>query len=56
MLTVKENERLTMVGPGTPMGELLRRACVVHGLPPASWCGGAKAGQDPLLSGAAPDR
>ena len=25
MLTVKENERLTRVGPGTPMGELLRR-------------------------------
>src|SRR2546422_588310 len=25
MLTVKENERLTKVGPGTPMGELLRR-------------------------------
>ncbi len=25
MLTVEENERLTRVGPGTPMGELLRR-------------------------------
>jgi 5,5'-dehydrodivanillate O-demethylase oxygenase subunit len=25
MLTEKENERLTRVGPGTPMGELLRR-------------------------------
>src|SRR6266568_4820471 len=25
MLTVKENERLTRVGPGTPAGELLRR-------------------------------
>ena len=25
MLTKKENERLTRVGPGTPMGELLRR-------------------------------
>jgi len=25
MLTVQENERLTKVGPGTPMGELLRR-------------------------------
>ena len=25
MLTVKENERLTRVGPGTPMGELMRR-------------------------------
>ena len=25
MLTVKENERLTQVGPGTPMGELMRR-------------------------------
>src|SRR6266581_6417449 len=25
MLTVKENERLTRVGPGTPTGELLRR-------------------------------
>ena len=25
MLTVAENERLTKVGPGTPMGELLRR-------------------------------
>jgi 5,5'-dehydrodivanillate O-demethylase len=25
MLTIKENERLTRVGPGTPMGELLRR-------------------------------
>src|SRR2546430_10333705 len=25
MLSVEENERLTRVGPGTPMGELLRR-------------------------------
>ena len=25
MLTVEENERLTKVGPGTPMGELMRR-------------------------------
>jgi Rieske [2Fe-2S] domain len=25
MLTQEENERLTRVGPGTPMGELLRR-------------------------------
>ena len=25
MLTAKENERLTRVGPGTPMGELMRR-------------------------------
>jgi 5,5'-dehydrodivanillate O-demethylase oxygenase subunit len=25
MLTVEQNERLTQVGPGTPMGELLRR-------------------------------
>jgi len=25
MLTVKENERLTRVGPGTPMGDLMRR-------------------------------
>ncbi|MCH7607219.1 MAG: aromatic ring-hydroxylating dioxygenase subunit alpha [Chloroflexi bacterium] len=25
MLTVQENERLTQVGPGTPMGELMRR-------------------------------
>ena len=25
MLTVEENERLTRVGPGTPMGELMRR-------------------------------
>ncbi len=25
MLTAEENERLTRVGPGTPMGELLRR-------------------------------
>ncbi|MGH8059765.1 MAG: Rieske 2Fe-2S domain-containing protein, partial [Candidatus Entotheonellia bacterium] len=25
MLNVKENERLTRVGPGTPMGELMRR-------------------------------
>ncbi len=25
MRTVKENERLTRVGPGTPMGALLRR-------------------------------
>jgi 5,5'-dehydrodivanillate O-demethylase len=25
MMTVEENERLTRVGPGTPMGELLRR-------------------------------
>ena len=25
MLSVKENERLTRVGPGTPMGELMRR-------------------------------
>ena len=25
MLTVEQNERLTRVGPGTPMGELLRR-------------------------------
>src|SRR3954451_25470410 len=25
MLTKEENERLTRVGPGTPMGELLRR-------------------------------
>ena len=25
MLTVEQNEELTQVGPGTPMGELLRR-------------------------------
>ena len=25
MLTAKENERLMRVGPGTPMGELMRR-------------------------------
>ncbi|HET9731490.1 MAG TPA: Rieske 2Fe-2S domain-containing protein, partial [Acidimicrobiales bacterium] len=25
MLTAEENERLTRVGPGTPMGELMRR-------------------------------
>ena len=25
MLTQQENERLTQVGPGTPMGELMRR-------------------------------
>jgi len=25
MLTVEENARLTQVGPGTPMGELMRR-------------------------------
>ena len=25
MLTVKENDRLTRVGPNTPMGELMRR-------------------------------
>ena len=25
MLTVEENERITKVGPGTPMGELMRR-------------------------------
>ena len=25
MLTAKENERMTQVGPGTPMGELMRR-------------------------------
>ena len=25
MLTVEENERLTRVGAGTPMGELMRR-------------------------------
>ena len=25
MLTVEQNEELTRVGPGTPMGELLRR-------------------------------
>jgi len=25
MLTIEENERLTQVGPGTPMGELMRR-------------------------------
>ena len=25
MLTQEENDRLTQVGPGTPMGELLRR-------------------------------
>ena len=30
MLTVKENERLTRVGPGTPMGELLRRVLATH--------------------------
>ncbi|MCH8275796.1 MAG: Rieske 2Fe-2S domain-containing protein [Armatimonadetes bacterium] len=35
MLSVKENERLTRVGPGTPMGELMRRywqpvACTVE--------------------------
>ena len=52
MLTVEENERLTKVGPGTPMGELMRRywqpiagiaelyAAVEEGVPPAhggSW-------------------
>lgn len=25
MLTAEQNERLTRVGPGTPMGEVLRR-------------------------------
>ena len=25
MLSVEQNERLTRVGPGTPMGELMRR-------------------------------
>ena len=25
MLSVQENERITRVGPGTPMGELMRR-------------------------------
>ena len=25
MLTQEQNERLTKVGPGTPMGELMRR-------------------------------
>ena len=25
MLSVQDNERLTKVGPGTPMGELMRR-------------------------------
>ena len=25
MLTIEENERLTQIGPGTPMGELMRR-------------------------------
>ena len=25
MLTVEQNEELTRIGPGTPMGELLRR-------------------------------
>ena len=25
MLTVEQNQRLTLVGPGTPMGELMRR-------------------------------
>jgi len=25
MLTAEQNERLTRVGPGTPMGNLLRR-------------------------------
>ncbi|MCH8350932.1 MAG: hypothetical protein J4O03_01485 [Chloroflexi bacterium] len=25
MLTIEQNERLTKVGPGTPMGELMRR-------------------------------
>ena len=25
MLTAEENERLTRVGPGTPMGELMRK-------------------------------
>ncbi len=25
MLTIEQNERLTQVGPGTPMGELMRR-------------------------------
>ena len=25
MLSAQENERLTRVGPGTPMGELMRR-------------------------------
>ena len=25
MLSIQENQRLTQVGPGTPMGELLRR-------------------------------
>ncbi|MCY4581315.1 MAG: Rieske 2Fe-2S domain-containing protein, partial [Chloroflexi bacterium] len=25
MLSVQENEQLTQVGPGTPMGELMRR-------------------------------
>ncbi len=25
MLTIEQNEELTQVGPGTPMGELLRR-------------------------------
>ena len=25
MLTVEQNDRITRVGPGTPMGELMRR-------------------------------
>src|SRR5919199_1548809 len=39
MLTQEQNERLTRVGPGTPMGALLRRYCahrradLVYGIP-----------------------
>jgi 5,5'-dehydrodivanillate O-demethylase oxygenase subunit len=29
MLSAEKNERLTPVGPGTPMGELLRRSRLV---------------------------
>ena len=33
MLTREDNERLTRVGPGTPMGELMRRYWI-----PAAFC------------------
>ena len=37
MLSVKENERLTRVGPGTPMGALLREQMAI-----------TEAGKDPM--------
>lgn len=34
MLTKEQNERFTRAGPGTPMGNLLRRCCLgqIHAL------------------------